>query len=81
MLELSAVREIEKSMRSDGIGTLQFGRLPIYGTSVALDPLDRKGVPAFVDIADAELVYHIILDAKEKAAAGQAAAAGFGFSR
>jgi hypothetical protein len=82
MLDLSGVNEIERSIRSDGIGTLQFGRKPTTGSSgFTIDPLYRHGVPAFVDICDAEMVYHIILDAKERRYPRQMTASAFGFSR
>lgn len=85
MLELSTVGEIEKSIRFDNIGTLQFGHAAPTsgrrGSSVSLDPLDRNGVPAFVDIADAEMVYRIIMEAKEKQNSSQTSSPVFGFSR
>jgi hypothetical protein len=85
MLELSAVGEIKTSICSNSIGTLQFGRAVLrrYGGS-SLDLLERNGVPAFVDIADAEAVYRIIMAAiimaaKEKQDSGQTAVAAYGF--
>jgi len=84
MVELSAVGQIEKSIRSDGIGTLQFGQpspSPHRRSSFSLDLLEKNGAPAFVDIADVEMVYRIIMDAKERQDHNQTTAPAFGFSR
>src|SRR5215510_7839109 len=68
-LDLSAAGEIKMSIRSKGIGTLQFGEsVPVSykRRDDSLNLLERNGRAVFVDIADAEMVYHIIMEAKEK---------------
>jgi hypothetical protein len=64
---------IEKTLRSDGIGTLRFGYPPpqtgrgYNSRSVSnWDGLGTGGVPSFVDIEDAEGVYSMVANLRGK---------------
>lgn len=94
-MELANIGAVEKSVRSSGIGTLKFAYLEspqAGGFRLAFGAkkssrlsgslqLQKDGAPAFIDILDAELVYKIIMEAKERQTADQAKGATFGFSR
>ncbi|HZS27990.1 MAG TPA: hypothetical protein VFB76_12235 [Candidatus Angelobacter sp.] len=85
-LDLCNLGVVQTSMESDGIGTLQFDYPHVPPSSVLrflfgprtmhdsfFDPLERNGALAFVDIPDAEIVYSILMEAKEKLEAGNPA--------
>jgi hypothetical protein len=90
-LDLFNLGVVQKSIDSDGTGTLQFDypHVPqssfirfLFGPKSTndsfFDPLERNGELAFVDIPDAENVYDILMEAKEKLEANTAATdAGF----
>ena len=90
-LDLFNLGVVQKSLRADGSGTLQFDypHVPqpsvlrfLFGPKTAhdsfFDPLERNGALAFVDIPNAEQVYDTLLEAKEKLEAASAATeAGF----
>jgi len=60
----------DKSVRRDGIGTLTFGLTPLLtGQKGAIPSWDgglSSPVPTFVDVEDAENVYRIVSDARER---------------
>jgi hypothetical protein len=67
---LQQLPAIDKSVRSDGIGTITFGLVPMM-TSRRTNQLGWDGglsspVPTFVDVEDAEGVYRIVSDLREK---------------
>jgi len=90
-LDLFNLGVVQKSVRADGIGTLAFDypHVPqpnalrfLFGPKSAhdafFDPLECNGTLAFVDIPYAENVYHLLMEAKEKLEAANAATeAGF----
>jgi len=67
---LAQLPTIEKSVRRDGIGTLTFGIAPpVAGRGSTMASWDgglTSPVPTFVDVEDAESVYRIISEAREK---------------
>ena len=91
-MELANIGAVEKSLRSSGIGTLKFAYLQsaqigsfrlVFGSRRNANlsySLTKDGAPAFVDILDAEMVYRIIMEAKEKQSAEQTKGTMFGFS-
>jgi hypothetical protein len=78
-LDLFNLGVVQKSVRADGIGTLRFDypHVPqpnalrfLFGPKTAhdafFDPLECNGTLAFVDIPNAENVYHTLMEAKER---------------
>ena len=67
---LEQLPAIDKTVRGDGIGTLTFGLVPVVigrrSSQTSWDGGLSSTVPKFVDIEDAENVYRIISDAREK---------------
>ena len=67
---LQQLPAIEKSVRGDGIGTITFGLIPMmYGrrsNQASVDGGLSSPVPTFVDVEDAESVYRIVSDLREK---------------
>jgi hypothetical protein len=67
---LQQLPAIEKSVRRDGIGTITFGIVPmISGRNTNMAAWDgglSSTVPTFVDVEDAEGVYRIVSDLREK---------------
>jgi hypothetical protein len=67
---LQQLPAIEKSVRTDGIGTITFGLVPmVYSRRSNLGSWDgglSSLVPTFVDVEDAENVYRIVSDLREK---------------
>lgn len=85
-LDLFNLGVVQKSIRADGIGTLLFDypHVPqsnalrfLFGPKSAhdafFDPLECNGTLAFVDIPDADNVYHVLMEAKERLEAASAA--------
>ncbi|HTC95113.1 MAG TPA: hypothetical protein VK699_16835 [Terriglobales bacterium] len=85
-LDLFNLGVVQKSIGTDGVGSLQFDYPHVPPSSVLrflfgprtmhdsfFDPLERNGTLAFVDIADAEMVYNILMEAREKLEAGNVA--------
>ena len=68
---LGQLPAIEKSVRRNGIGTLRFGLSPVSTSASRLMGMWDGGlsspVPLFADVEDAENVYRIVSDAREKA--------------
>src|SRR5262249_42158437 len=71
---LDRIPRIEKECRSDGIGTLRFGYPPIsvnkrknFGS---FDPLPTSEVPTFVDVEQADAVYRIVAEARDRLMTG-----------
>jgi hypothetical protein len=85
-LNLPNISAVYKSIRFNGIGTLEFDYSQTLQSGLArfflghkknniswfYDPSDRYGTLAFVDIADAENVYNLFMKAKEKLEVGNA---------
>ncbi|HKO04501.1 MAG TPA: hypothetical protein VJW51_07115 [Candidatus Acidoferrales bacterium] len=67
---LQQLPAIDKSVRRDGIGTITFGLVPVtYGRRSNVASWDgglSSTVPTFVDVEDAESVYRIVSDLREK---------------
>ena len=67
---LQQLPAIQKTLRRDGIGTLTFGlSVPVGGgrnNMAAWDGGLSSPVPTFVDVEDAENVYRVVSDAREK---------------
>jgi hypothetical protein len=67
---LQQLPAVEKSVRADGIGTITFGLVPMmYGrrsNQASLDGGLSSPIPTFVDVEDAEGVYRIVSDLREK---------------
>jgi len=67
---LQQLPAINKSVRGDGIGTITFGLAPVtYGRRSSVASWDgglSSVVPTFVDVEDAESVYRIVADLREK---------------
>jgi hypothetical protein len=90
-LDLFNLGVVQRSIGADGVGTLQFDypHVPqpsvlrfLFGPKTAhdsfFDPLERNGALAFVDIPDADNVYDILMETKEKLeASNMATDAGF----
>lgn len=71
---LESLAAITKSIGQSGIGTLRFGNpLPTYAQWWAFPWADESadGVPTFYDIRDAEMVFRLVSELREKAARAQ----------
>ena len=74
---LNSLPMINKESRSDGIGTLTFGQLsPVVSNSrrsnfSGWNSMNITGTPTFVDIDDAEGVYRLVNDLRDKASSGR----------
>jgi hypothetical protein len=73
VIYIDQVPVLEKTVRADGIGTLRFGypQAQNYsrrnsGNFRNWDVLNTGGVPAFVDIENAELVYSTVADLRTR---------------
>jgi len=69
---ISSIPSVNKSIRSDGIGTITFGNPSFMGSMYGNTGMDffasffGKDVPTFHDIKDAEQVYRVVNDLRNK---------------